>query len=232
MHSFVGPDGVSHLTLLPEREEILGWAGAALAQAQGLELAISTYLLIIDPHLDVNTPDDVVSARFLELRRDPLGALLKKLYEVDNLTDAARADLRRVKEARDLLAHHIFSRTDLVAKVATTQGRDEFIAILKSWALTFKQVTDGFLALAMREAERRWSIDGRAAFERGRALAAREAQPGPAVKGLEDALTTEKLEEIGKRLGVQDTPGGSGSDPTRQSFGVGRDPQTRPGRAR
>jgi hypothetical protein len=30
MHSFVGPDGVSHLTLLSEREEILGWAGAAL----------------------------------------------------------------------------------------------------------------------------------------------------------------------------------------------------------
>jgi hypothetical protein len=190
--------------LVPERVPLLAWVGVALAEAQALELAISTYLLIMDPQFDPPTDPAVIAKRFEALRGDPLGRLLNQVYGMSGAPPQIQRNFAELNRARIDVAHHIFTRSDYVAMSKTPEGRARLIELVRGWSLEFTTAAATVFEQAL-EGAARFGVDTRALYDRLYALGAAEAapaSPAEALVGLEESITPETLDRAARRLGI------------------------------
>lgn len=193
--------------LAPERVALLAWAGAALAEAQRLELAICTYLVINDPSYDPNTEPDVIAERFDVLRHRTLGNLLSEMYSISAATTEVRRDFDALNRERIELAHHLFVRLTSVAMAQADEGRGHLIQQLRSKAAEFNAAAEMVFKSALKGAER-FGTDPRLIYEHARQVGAGEADlssRADALIGLERTFTPAKLDQMALRLGVDPT---------------------------
>jgi hypothetical protein len=202
--------------LIPQRVPLLAWVGAALAEAQGLELAISSYVILDDPRLALSSDDPSVvadarsgiAARFDRLRSDTLGALLNAM-DVASAPPEARVHFDALRVARNDLAHHIFTRSDYVRTAQTDEGLARLIELVKDWTWTFVAFKDAVFAAALKKAAT-LGVDTTSLYEHARALGAGEqklATPAKHLVGLEETLTPETLDRIARQFGLREEPG-------------------------
>ena len=193
----------NQVALDPERKDLLAWVGAAIAEAQGLELAISTYVLLVDPDYDPSSSKQVVADRFDELRGKALGLLMKELAR----KNAAPGDFMRalddVRGVRNQLVHHFFTAPERIAQGNSEAGRVELTNTLQAWSASFRALAAEVFRAALSAADQRWGVSAASTYEHARALANGEAlpaSPAKSIAGIEKTITAEKLEEIGRRL--------------------------------
>jgi hypothetical protein len=190
--------------LVPERVPLLAWAGTALADAQALELASSTYLLISDPAFDPSTDRKVIARRFDDLRRDPLGRLLSAMYGMSGAPPEVQSNFDALNRARIDVAHHIFSRSDYVGMATTPEGITRLIELLRSWSEEFRIAADAVFNQALAGAAR-FGGDAHAVLDHMLAIGAAQAvpsSPAESLVGLEESITPEALDRAARRLGI------------------------------
>lgn len=76
-------------------------------------------------HFDRNRFEFEYDAFLHRQHAQTLGNLIKRMQQLTNVPDALKAELVRVKECRDFLAHHFFR--ERAEKFVTRRGRDKMI---------------------------------------------------------------------------------------------------------
>ena len=208
---FPSEEDVKSMRVLPERAEILQWAGQALVDAQLLEYAIAAYLVCSDARITESTPLTEAGERIDQLRSSALGALLQELRRRDTVSAEGFDRLEQVLWARNELAHNLFTRFTSAHLVRTSEGRDTLVVTLKSWSAVFAGVAKQFMDQTIRDLQTR-GVDFHEFVDYLRTGMPIEPH-ARSLDGIEKVITPELLDALVERLNVIERESGGVEPP-------------------